>query len=154
MKKIFLIFIFLMLFMVSCVDNPVKPVDPDDPDDKTNENNSGNGEDPNENGNQNTKEEEFVEINNNHEVITIFINLNTEEYKTDFHSNIMKAEITNEKNYQYMVVTFSITNNKYKIRNDVNFYINDELVSDHYTVESDGSKLVYKVNDPNWTPFY
>ena len=62
--------------------------------------------------------------------------------------------MTNEKNYQYMVVTITVTNESYKISQDVELYINEELIIDHYTVETDGSKLVYKVNDPNWTPFY
>ena len=154
-KLVVIIFSILCLFLITSCEIKIKDDwggikigdsgDDKDPDDK----------DPNDNHNTGDHvDKDFVTVDSNNNIIKLIINLDTEQYSTDFESDICNAAVTNKKNYQYMVVTITVTNESYKISQDVELYINEELIIDHYTVETDGSKLVYKVNDPNWTPFY
>ena len=84
----------------------------------------------------------------------IEIKLNTSKYTVESLTEGVEAEIV--KPLDYLVIVTKVYFNK-EISVDFEFISNNKLVSsDKYTIEgyNGGYVLTYKIDDPNWTPFY
>ena len=84
----------------------------------------------------------------------IEIKLNTSKYTVESLTEGVEAEIV--KPLDYLVIVTKVYFNK-EISVDFEFISNNKVVSsDKYTIEeyNGGYVLTYKIDDPNWTPFY
>ena len=89
-----------------------------------------------------------------YQLFKIEINLDTKKYEVSSDSEFYSAEIVKPLDYIYIVtkVTFDI-----KPSSELEFVVNGETIDNKkYKIEEIDDKyvLTYKIDDPNWTPYY
>lgn len=87
-------------------------------------------------------------------IIEIHINLDTLNYQVYSSSEYYTSEIV--KPLDYIYITTKVTM-EIKPSDDLKFYVNDEEIDKtKYKIEQIEDKyvLTYRIDDPNWTPYY
>lgn len=82
------------------------------------------------------------------------ISLDTINYEASADSAYYNAEIV--KPLDYIKIVIKVTSDV-KLSDELMFYVNDELIdTSKYKIEYTDNKyvLTYKIDDPNWTPYY
>ena len=93
-------------------------------------------------------EKEIIELK------SVEINLDTKKYEVSSDSSYYSAEIVKPLDYLVIVVKITIDIN---VSSELKFIVNEiEIDSSKYTIEKVDDKYVitYKIEDPNWTPYY
>lgn len=106
----------------------------------------------------------YMEITNNlifiriekiiKELKEVRISLDTINYEVSADSAYYNAEIV--KPLDYIKIVIKVTSDM-KLMDELMFYVNDELIEESkYKIEYVDNKyvLTYKIDDPNWTPYY
>jgi len=118
------------------------------------------------NGNNNdNQEEQGKKIDDNEEdepgaLTEVTITLDTVKYTASTESNDYTVAVTSDKNYTYIYTTITF-NAGIAVSKNVHLYVNGEekVIGEfaEYTLtrtKGDVYQLVYRISDPNWTPFY
>lgn len=80
--------------------------------------------------------------------------LDTIEYTAkSLNSEAYNVNVEVDSNHVYITTKVTM-NDGYKLAREFSVYVNDDLVEKDYTINEDRTELIYKIKDPNWTPYY